>query len=137
MMDFCLRWAKFFWNDYLKGHFVVDLFPPGGHTRKFQTSDINSAIRELYSSLHDALSPDYLTLTSCYRRLRELGPSHDLNHTGQVTGQDIFIFKSTDHQHMRLMYTFVVNGRAITRITIFDINGHLNNQGYIAWKTVI
>ncbi len=120
--------GNIFWNDYLKSHFIVNL--PSSMSR----GAIDEVIRELYGRLNDALRPNYLTPASCYKRLRELGHNHDLNHTGQVSGQDIFIFKSTDHGQVRLMYTFVVNGQTITQFTIFDSRGHISNQEYTDWK---
>ena len=120
--------GNIFWNDYLKSHFIVKL--PSSMSR----GAIDEVIRELYGRLNDALRPNYLTPASCYKRLRELGHNHDLNHTGQVSGQDIFIFKSTDHGQVRLMYTFMVNGQTITQLTIFDSRGHISNQEYTDWK---
>ena len=125
--------GNIFWNDYLKRHFIVDL-PPSGSRGEIDEPVIDQVIRELYVRLNDALRPNYLTPASCYKRLRELGHNDDLNHTGQVSGQDIFIFKSTDHGQVRLMYTFVVNGRTITRLTIFDSRGHMSTEEYTAWK---
>ena len=121
--------GNIFWNDYLKSHFIVNL--PSSMSR----GAIDEVIRELYRKLHDALSPQYLAPASCYKRLRKLEHNHDLNHTGQVNGQDIFIFKSTDHGQVRLMYTFVVNGQTITQLTIFDSRGHISNQEYTDWKS--
>ena len=125
--------GNIFWNNYLKSHFLVEL-PPSGNRGTIDESIIDQAIRELYRKLNGALSPSYLAPTCCYGRLRELGHDHDLNHTGQVNGQDIFIFKSTDQAQVRLMYTFVVNGQTITRITIFDSRGHRSTEEYTAWK---
>ena len=125
--------GNIFWNDYLKHHFIVKL-PPSGSRGDIEETIIDEAIRELYKMLNDALRPSYLTPETCYDRLRELGHNHDLNHTGQVHGQDIFIFKSTDLEQVRLMYTFVVNGQTITQLTIFDSRGHMNNEGYRVWK---
>ena len=120
--------GNIFWNDYLKSHFIVNL--PSSMSR----GAIDEVIRELYGRLNDALRPNYLTPASCYKRLRGLGHNDDLNHTGQVSGQDIFIFKSTDHGQVRLMYTFVVNRQTITQLTIFDSRGHISKQEYTDWK---
>ncbi|RKU12135.1 hypothetical protein C6501_11525 [Candidatus Poribacteria bacterium] len=120
--------GNIFWNDYLKSHFIVKL--PSFMNRAAN----DEVIRELYERLNRALCPSYLTPDSCYQRLRELGHNDDLNHTGQVRGQDIFIFKSTDQDQVRLMYSFVVNGRTITQITIFDRRGHIETEQYIIWK---
>ena len=125
--------GNIFWNNYLKSHFLVEL-PPSGNRGTIDEPIIDTAIRELYRKLNDALSPLYLAPTSCYKRLRELGHNHDLNHTGQVSRQDIFIFKSTNCDQVRLMYTFVVNGRTITRLTIFDSRGHISTEKYTTWK---
>ncbi len=120
--------GNIFWNDYLKSHFIVKL--PSSMNRVA----IDEVIRELYGRLNNALRPNYLTPVSCYERLRVLGHNDDLNHTGQVSGQDIFIFKSTDHGQVRLMYSFVVNGQTITQLTIFDSHGHMDKEGYRVWK---
>lgn len=125
--------GNIFWNNYLKSHFLVEL-PPSGNRGTIDEPIIDRAIRELYRKLNDALSPLYLAPTCCYGRLRELEHNHDLNHTGQVNGQDIFIFKSTDQAQVRLMYTFVVNGQTITQLTIFDSRGHISTQEYTEWK---
>ena len=125
--------GNIFWNDYLKRHFIVKL-PLSGSRGDIEETIIDEAIGELYKMLNDALRPSYLTPETCYNRLRELGHNHDLNHTGQVHGQNIFIFKSTDLEQVRLMYTFVVNGHTITQLTIFDSRRHMSTQEYADWK---
>ena len=119
-----------FWDQYMKNHFIVDL--ANGITR---TPQIDNAIQDLYRRLNSVLRPDYLNPTDCYNGIRSLGHNDDLNHTGQVHDVDIFIFKSTDEDQIRLMYTFEVNGRAITRIKIYDQRRHRNNTiQYDQWK---
>ena len=118
-----------FWDQYLKSHFIVDLA-----NSIMRTSQIDNAIQELYERLNSVLLPYDLEPTDCYEEIRRLGHNDDLNHTGQVVGVDIFIFKSTRGNQIRLMYTFEANGRAITRIKIYDQRGHMNNQGYDEWK---
>lgn len=118
-----------FWDQYLKNRFIVDLA-----TSITRTPQIDNAIQDLYKRLNSVLRPDHLNLVDCYNTIRGLGHNDDLNHTGQVDRADIFIFKSTDEDQIRLMYTFEVNGRAITRIKIYDQRGHMNNEQYNEWK---
>ena len=118
-----------FWDQYLKNHFIVDL--ANSITR---TPQIDNAIQDLYRRLNLVLRPHHLNSPDCYNKICGLGPSDDLNHTGQVAGVDIFIFKSTDEDQIRLMYTFEVNGRAITRIKIYDQRPHQNTLQYDVWK---
>ena len=119
-----------FWEQYLKNHFIVDLA-----SSITKTSQIDNAIQDLYERLNSVLRSIHLRPTDCYNKIRDLGPNNDLNHTGQVPGVDIFIFKSTDEDQIRLMYTFEVNGRAITRIKIYDQRRHRNNTiPYGEWK---
>ncbi|MDE0426603.1 MAG: hypothetical protein OXN25_17275 [Candidatus Poribacteria bacterium] len=118
-----------FWDQYLKNHFIVDL---ANNIRKDTT--IEGVIQELYRRLRSVLSPKYLDPAKCYHKIRKLGPHDDLNHTGQVQGHDIFIFKSTAIAQIRLMYTFEVNSRTITQIKIYDKGTHMKTEGYNVWK---
>ena len=118
-----------FWEQYLQSHFAVDLADSIS-----RDSTVDNAIQDLYRRLNLVLRPNHLNPSDCYDRIRKLGPSDDLNHTGQVAGVDIFIFKSTDTDHIRFLYTVEVNGRAITRIKIYDQRGHMTTQQYQEWK---
>lgn len=70
-----------------------------------------------------ALSGPPPDLTECYKRIRGLGHNHDLNHSGQIPNRtkNIFIFKSTNNEQIRLLYTFTVKARGISQLTLFDI----------------
>lgn len=124
--------GEIFWDQYLKSHFVVEL----GNGINNDTNN-KKVIQELYRRLNTVLSPDKFTDDKCYNRIRE-NDQDDLNHTGPVQDHNIFIFKSTDDAQKRFMYTFVVNGRAITRIKLYDLkHGHLTNKEYKVWKEKI
>ena len=121
-----------FWNQYLKSNFIVDLA-----ININKNAHIDNVIQDLYRRLDLVLRSHNLDPSRCYNVIRQLKTDDDLNHTGAVQGHNIFIFKSTDVGHIRLMYTFEVNGRAITRLKIYDQRGHMNTQGYEEWKTWI
>ena len=122
-----------FWERYLKSHFVVELEE---HVRN--DTIFKRMVQELYRRLNSVLSPNGFTSPNCYNEIRRLGDDHDLNHTGPVRDHDIFIFKWTDDVQRRLMYSFEVNGRAITRIKIYDRRDqHMNNRQYDQWKDQI
>lgn len=121
-----------FWEQYLQSHFAVDLADSIS-----RDSTVDNAIQDLYRRLNLVLRPNHLNPPCCYEGIRDLGHNHDLNHTGQVAGVDIFIFKSTDKDHIRFLYTVEVNGRAITRIKIYDQRGHMTTQQYDDWKNWI
>ena len=124
-----------YWDQYLKSHFTVKLannITMNNHIRK--------VIQDLYRRLKERLNkPDHLKPACCYGKIRGLSEQDDLNHTGPVNKNiNIFIFKSTvNNQQTRLMYTFAVNGRAITQVKIYDQKGHLDSKEYQKWKADI
>lgn len=118
-----------FWEQYLQNHFAVDLADSIS-----RDPTVDNAIQDLYRRLNLVLRPDHLNPPDCYEGIRHLGPNDDLNHTGQVSGAEIFIFKSTDTDQIRFLYTVEVNGRAITRIKIYAQRGHMETQQYDDWK---
>ncbi len=122
-----------FWEQYLKSHFVVEL-------TKDVTNDtiFERMVQELYRRLNKVLSPNDFTSPNCYQTIRDLKDQNDLNHTGPVPRHNIFIFKWTDDTQRRLMYSFEVNGRVITRIKIYNKRDeHLNAKQYEDWKDQI
>ena len=113
---------------------------------------IDTAIKELYARLHGVLGDtslldgnENLVPEKCYEKIRKLGRDDDLNHGGQIPNptnprnfdREIFIFKSTNQDHIRLLYTFRVDKQKVSRIRIFDILCRNFNHGlYInGWKT--
>lgn len=123
-----------FWEENKK-YFVVEL--PSGSYYSYGSSDrrlIDKAIEELYERLDAVLSDttlldadQNLNPDNCYQKIRDLGHNDDLNHTGQIpnpTGsseREIFIFKSTNNDQIRALYTFTVSKQRVTQIKIFDI----------------
>ena len=116
-----------FWNHY-QTYFVVEL--PDGSYFHYDFRDrqlIDKAIAELYQRLDTVLGPDYPDFVHCYEHIRKLGHNDDLNHSGPIPNptrspdRGAFIFKSTNDEQIRLLYTFKVNAREITRLRIFDI----------------
>ncbi len=147
--------GQIFWN-YYQRYFVADL--PSGSYFSYERQErqlIDQAFKELYKKLYDALRGGYFDLQclcennpqeckNCYCRIRNLGHDHDLNHGGQIQRRDIFIFKSTDNDQIRLLYTFKVKGYPIevngqgsdvgeiTRLPIFDVHcGAFDHNTYI------
>lgn len=144
--------GQIFWDHYQR-YFVADL--PSGSYFSYPLADrqlIDQAVEELYGRLDSALRRNGFDSERCYKYLRreELGNNHDLNHGANVPNQnifgnqDIFIFKSTANDHVRLLYTFKVkaypievNGQEtcsgeITRITIFELYCRdFNHKTYI------
>ena len=119
--------GEIFWEHY-HTHFVVEV--PRGSYGPYESKcrqSIDKAIVELYQRLDSVLVPDFLDPEHCYERVRKLGHSDDLNHGGQIPNpmrsqeREIFIFKSTNDEHVRLLYTFIVKGQELTRLRIFDI----------------
>lgn len=149
--------GKIFWEEY-QLYFVVEL--PGGSYYSYNSSDrqlIDRAIEELYRRLDTVLSDTMLldadqnlNPDEYYQTIRGLGPNNDLNHTGQIPNREIFIFKSTSNDHIRLLYTFKVSKKRsvylegpqqkwimITEIKIFDILcRNFDHSNYFEdWKT--
>ena len=120
--------GEIFWKHY-QTYFVVEF--PRGSFWDYDLKDrqlIDKAIAELYQRLDAVLGPDFPAPDHCYERIRKLGHNDDLNHGGQISNptqskdREIFIFKSTNNDvQTRLLYTFEVNEREITRLRIFDI----------------
>ena len=126
--------GEIFWEEYQR-YFGVEL--PGGSYYDYASSDrglIDKAIEELYGRLDTVLSDTTLSDADqnldpdkCYEHIRGLGHNDDLNHTGQIpnpTGnpeREMFIFKSTNNDQIRLLYTFKVSKKKIAQIKIFDI----------------
>ena len=140
--------GQIFWDHYQR-YFVVDL--PSGRYFNYNSGNrqlIDKAVEELYKRLDTALRPTYLDPAKCYEHIRSLGFNHDLNHGGQIPGGNIFIFKSTNDDQIRLLYTFDIkaypievndeesNVGEITRLTIFDLHcGDFDHETYInEWK---
>ena len=142
--------GEIFWEEYQR-YFIVEL--PGG---SYYSEDrdrrqlIDEAIKELYKRLDTVLSDTCLLDSNgnrvpekCYKKIRNLGHNSDLNHGGQIPNpttpknldREIFIFKSTANEHIRLLYTFKVYKKKISRIIIFDLFGEHPPPGYIEdWK---
>ncbi len=139
-----------FWEEY-QNYFVVEL--PGGSYYGYNSTDrrsIDGAIEELYRRLRAVLSDTCLQdcdgnliPDKCYEKIRNLGHNDDLNHGRQIPNptesqdREIFIFKSTNDVHIRLLYTFKVNSKKITRLKIFDLLCRdFDHESYIDdWKT--
>lgn len=116
-----------FWNHY-QTYFVVEL--PSGSYFSYDSQDrrlVDRAIHELYERLDTVLGPDFHNPDECYERIRNLGHNDDLNHGGQIPNppgsqdRETFIFKSTNDEQVRLLYTFNVKEREIARLRVFDI----------------
>ncbi|MDE0084895.1 MAG: hypothetical protein OXU23_04220 [Candidatus Poribacteria bacterium] len=139
--------GQIFWNNYQK-YFIADL-PTGKYFsyEREHRNNVDKAVEELYERLDGTLRDSYFNpnaicscdikkedCKNCYCRIRNLGHNNDLNHGGQIPNQNIFIFKSTKHEHIRLLYTFTVKPYSIevnekqsdvgeiTRLTIFDLH---------------
>ncbi|MCY3709414.1 MAG: hypothetical protein OXG26_11005 [Caldilineaceae bacterium] len=134
--------GEIFWEHY-HTHFIVEL--PRGSYSPYDSKcrqSIDKAIVELYQRLNTVLGPDFLDPEHCYDHIRNLGHNDDLNHSGQIpnpTGsqeREIFIFKSTNDEQVRLLYTFSVKEREIARLRIFDILCRdFDHESYIEdWK---
>ena len=140
--------GEIFWDEYQR-YFIVEL--PGGSYYSYDRDKrqlIDAAIKELYERLNPVLSDTSLLGSNgnripkkCYEKIRNLGHNDDLNHGGQIPNptknldRELFIFKSTDNDHIRLLYTFKVFKKKISRIMIFDLFGEHPPAGYIDdWK---
>lgn len=131
-----------FWNHY-QTYFVVEL--PSGSYFSYDSQDrrlVDRAIQELYERLDAVLGPDFPKPAECYECIRKLRHNDDLNHGGQIPnptksqGREAFVFKSTNDEQIRLLYTFTVHERGITRLRLFDILcRNFNHKEYIDdWK---
>ena len=115
--------GEIFWDHYQR-YFIVEL--PSGSYYHYDFNarrSVDQAIAELYQRLNTVLGPEFPDLAECYKRIRGLGHNHDLNHSGQIPNRtkNIFIFKSTNNEQIRLLYTFTVKARGISQLTLFDI----------------
>lgn len=129
--------GNIFWNDYLKDHFIVKLplgqnarYPNHGYNEISEKSNnfkkaIDNAIQDLHRRLKETLGSPCPNSEKCYKTIRELGHNHDLNHTGQISGRNIFIFHTQvgndNSAQLRMLYTFEVNNSVIRGITVYAI----------------
>jgi putative CRISPR-associated protein (TIGR02619 family) len=115
--------GRIFWNRYkqiimayiLKG---MDYFNENQGNKR----QINKAIQELYRKLHSYIEGNDLKGNSnddLFASISKLSPSHDLNHGGSI-GKDKFIFKSTDVDQIRLVYSFDFDNGEIKSLEIYD-----------------
>ena len=127
--------GSIFWNDYLEGHFVIKL-PLQEYTATYpnhcyyvmneqQQGRIDYVIREFYRELCGRLGTPLPAPDKCFKTIRDLSHNDNLNHTGQIPGRDIFIFKTSEGHgkegQVRMLYSFKVNNQKINEITIYAI----------------
>jgi len=129
--------GRIFWNKYkriimvyiLKG---MDYF----HEKQGNKNQINKAIQELYGRLTKYIEGNNLKARSkeeILESISKLTSSNDLNH-GSMISQDKFLFKSTDIEQIRLVYSLDFDNGEIKSLKIYDYKrggSSFNHQTYI------
>lgn len=113
--------GKIFWEFYIQ-HIPVYITRESEYFR-FPTSDkkrIHNAILELYERLEKVLK-GINSKEEAIRKIVELTEKNDLRHGPVIDGKEgVFIFKSTNEEHIRLLYSFNVSEGRISSISIYD-----------------
>lgn len=129
--------GRIFWNKYkriimvyiLKG---MDYF----HEKQGNKNQINKAIQELYGRLTRYIEDNNLKARSKEEILESIGKlpsSNDLNHGG-IINKDTFLFKSTNIEQIRLVYSLNFYHGEIKSLKIYDYKrggSSFNHQTYI------
>lgn len=129
--------GRIFWNKYkqiimvyiLKG---MDYF----HEKQGNKNQINKAIQELYGRLTAYIEGNNLKARSkveILESISKLPSGNDLNHGGSI-GKDKFLFKSTDIEQIRLVYSLDFDNGEIKSLKIYDYKrggSSFNHQTYI------
>ncbi|MEP9412272.1 MAG: putative CRISPR-associated protein [Candidatus Brocadia sp.] len=129
--------GRIFWNKYkriimvyiLKG---MDYF----HEKQGNKNQINKAIQELHGRLVKYIESNNIktkTRDEILEIIRKLPSNNDLNHGGMID-RDKFIFKSTDIEQIRLVYSLDFYSGEIKSLKIYDYKrggSSFNHQTYI------
>ena len=120
-----------FWKRY-KNHYLVEINPKSYSDNIKVWHGIDTAIRNLYNLLNSALSPDAFKDPECFKTISKLGEDSNLNHGGKINDKT-FIFKTQRRRNpIRFAYSFKVDNKEVTSITIFDIlREPFNHKVYI------
>jgi sugar-specific transcriptional regulator TrmB len=114
--------GKIFWQLYQKN--IIVYIPtqsqyfklPQPHKRR-----IENAVRELYGRLKTFLKNEK-NKSSCIKKIINLTDQNDLRHGPVIDEEEgVFIFKSTNETHIRLLYSFNLSPIGeVTSIIIYD-----------------
>ena len=120
-----------FWQHY-KNNYRVEIDATSYLTHIKVWHGINTAIEDLYSRLNSALSPSAFKEPCCFETIKELDQQNNLNHGGPINNRT-FIFKTQRTEPIRFAYSFTVNDKEVTSITIFEIlRQSFNHKAYVA-----
>ena len=125
-----------FWKRY-KNHYRVEINAESYFTFSKVWHGINTAIEDLYTGLNTTLSNSNAFDADCFETIKNLGKNSNLNHGGPINNRT-FIFKSQRQRlPIRFAYSFQVNNKEITSVTIFEIlREPFNHTTYVkAFKT--
>jgi len=114
--------GKLFWNAY-KTNFLVHMPKESDYFERLEGADkkkVENAIRELYNKLVSVIGK-VDSKNDAINKIINLG-EHDLRHADIIDGKTgVFIFKSTNETHIRLLYSFEVDKDGdISSIRIYD-----------------
>jgi len=113
--------GKIFWKYYIQ-HIPVYITRESEYFRLPipDKKRIHNAILELYGRLEKVLS-GISSKEEAIKRIIELTDQNDLRHGPVIDSKEgVFIFKSTNEEHIRLLYSFSMKEGKITSITIYD-----------------
>jgi len=113
--------GKIFWRSYIQ--YIPVYITRESEYFRLSIPDkkrIHNAIRELYGRLEKVLS-GISEKEEAIKRIIDLTDQNDLRHGPVIDGKEgVFIFKSTNEEHIRLLYSFNLTEGKITSLTIYD-----------------
>jgi putative CRISPR-associated protein (TIGR02619 family) len=121
-----------FWKCY-RNTYLVEINAKSYFSYSKVWHDIDIAIRNLYGLLSEALSGSKaFAEPECFEAIASLSSQGNVNHGGPINSST-FIFKSQRKRlPLRFAYSFKVNGKEITSITIFElVREPFNHKTYV------
>jgi CRISPR/Cas system-associated protein Csm6 len=117
--------GKIFWERYKKTISVYILRESDYFKGKAgDKNELNVAFQELYKRLNNYIFANNFQALSekeLYQKIRSLGSEDDLNHGGSINIEEgRFLFKSTNKNQIRLVYSFQFRNKEFQSLKIFD-----------------
>lgn len=125
--------GKMFWEKY-KTFFLVKINKGSSYLddNRGNQNQIKEALKELYKRLIDKITSNHIENSDDLKKhIRELGDKNDLRH-GDNPANDVFIFKSTKREQIRIVYSPELEGKDL-KLRVYDYvrGGKFNHAKYI------
>jgi putative CRISPR-associated protein (TIGR02619 family) len=127
--------GKIFWKNF-KTNLLVYIPKESDYFEKLKDPDkrkIENAMRELYRRLISVIEK-VGSKDEAIKKIINLGEKNDLRHADVIdTKTGVFIFKSTNEEHIRLLYSFEIDKEGeISSIRIYDfVYQKFDHEAYI------